>query len=77
MNLILGYTPWALFWVILLSGAAMVFLIYGKKRPDGAAFVTGLVLAFFPYFIKDSVWLVVIGALVGTVFGLGRKWQWF
>lgn len=77
MDLIFGYTPWALFWAILLGGAATVFLIYGKKRPDGAAFVTGLVLAVFPYFIKNSILLVVIGAIIGTVFGLGRKWQWF
>ncbi len=75
--MILGYTPWGMFWMLLLSGAAMVFLIYGKKRPDSAAFVTGLVLAIFPYFIKDSVWLVLIGAIVGCVFGFGRKWQWF
>lgn len=75
--MIFGYTPWALFWLFIVSGAAMVFLVYGKKRPDGAAFVAGLVLAIFPYFVSDSVWLVLIATVVGVVFGLGRKWQWF
>lgn len=75
--MIFGYTPWALFWLFILSGAAMVFLVYGKKRPDGAAFVAGLALAIFPYFVKDSVWLVLLGTVVGAIFGFGRKWQWF
>lgn len=75
--MILGYTYWALVWLFLLSGAAMVFMVYGKKRPDGAAFVTGLMLAVLPYFIKSSTGLVALGAAVGLIFGLGKKWQWF
>lgn len=75
--MIFGYTSWAFFWMLTISAAGMAFAIYGKKRPDSAAFVTGLALMGYTYFIHNAVGLVLIALGIGAIFALGRKWQWF
>lgn len=54
-----------LYWGIFISLVGMAFFMYGKKRPDPAALIAGIVLMIYPYFIR-SLW-VSIGIGVGMI----------
>ena len=66
--------PWIIFWGIFISLIGFGFLRYGKKRPDGDAIVTGLVLMIYPYFITSIAWSISIGIAVCALYFLLHKY---
>ncbi len=57
-----------IYWYLLISLVGMGFFMYGRKRPDGAAIVTGIVLMVYPYFVGSLAWCVAIGIGICAVY---------
>jgi hypothetical protein len=51
----------SLLWGILFGSVGMGFFVYGKKQRAVVPLVCGLLLMVFPYFISNTILLVVIG----------------
>lgn len=56
-----------LLWGVLFSSIGLGFFIYGKKRQRFAALLCGVGLMVFPYFVSDTVLLVLIGAVLVAI----------
>ena len=57
-----------LYWDILISLVGLGFFMYGRKRPDAFALVTGLIIMVYPYFIASLEWSIAIGLIIIVVF---------
>lgn len=57
-----------IYWDIFISLIGIGFFMYGRKRPDGTAKVTGLVLMIYPYFIGSLGWSIGVGIGICAVF---------
>ena len=53
----------SLFLIMLLSAIGTGFIVYGKKQRRGVAFLCGIVLCVYPYFV-DSVFILLLIAAV-------------
>jgi len=53
--------PAQLFWGIVFSSVGLGYFIYGKKQQVFMAMACGLGLMVYPYFVSDTIPLVVIG----------------
>ncbi len=62
-----------LYWDIFISLVGMGFFMYGKKRPDGIAMITGIVLMVYPYFISSVGWSIAAGVIVLAAYAVVRK----
>ena len=54
----------AIFWGLLFGSIGLGFFIYGRKQQRVAPLVCGLILMAFPYFVSNTILLVVIGAVL-------------
>ncbi len=54
----------SLLWGLLFGSIGLGFFIYGKKQQAIVPLVCGLALMVFPYFITNTLALVVIGGLL-------------
>ena len=61
---IMGFSAWALFGAIVFGGVGFVAFVYGKKNQEMRPMLLGLVLMVYPYFVKQTFWLYVVGALM-------------
>ena len=48
-------------WGILFGAVGMGYLIYGKKQQSWVAFISGVELCSFTYFISNTFWLIIVG----------------
>ncbi|TAJ94191.1 MAG: hypothetical protein EPO31_08455 [Gammaproteobacteria bacterium] len=51
-------------WGILFSSFGMGFFMYGRKQKAVAPLVCGLLLMIYPYFISNTILLVLIGIVL-------------
>ena len=56
-----------LLWGLLFGSIGLGFFVYGKKQRAVVPLVCGLALMIFPYFVSNTVLLVVIGAVLIAV----------
>ncbi|MEJ2087594.1 MAG: hypothetical protein P8Y69_03790 [Gammaproteobacteria bacterium] len=52
----------SLLWAVLFGSIGMGYLIYGRKQRSIVPFISGIGLIGFPYFVSNTVALVLIGA---------------
>ena len=57
----------ALFWGMLYGSIGLGFFVYGKRQRAVVPLVCGLALMVFPYFVSNTILLVVIGAVLIAV----------
>ena len=57
-------SPASLVWQLLFSAAGAGYFIYGKKQRATVPFLCGLVLMVFPYFVSNTLLLVLIGVVL-------------
>lgn len=57
-----------LYWDIFISLVGAGFIIYGRKKPDIASVIAGIILAFYPYFISSVAWDIAVGLVVIAVY---------
>jgi len=53
-----------LLWGLLFGSFGMGYFIYGKKQQRIVPLLCGLALMIFPYFVSDTLPLVIIGTLL-------------
>lgn len=54
----------ALLWGLLFSSIGLGYFIYGKRQSQAVVRYAGLTLMIYPYFISNTVILVVVGVLL-------------
>jgi hypothetical protein len=53
-----------LLWSVLFSSFGMGFFMYGKKQKSSVPFVCGVALMIYPYFVTNTLLLILIGVLL-------------
>ena len=53
-----------LFWGLLFGSIGLGMFIFGKKQGRMVPLACGLVLMIYPYFVSNTVAMVVIGAIL-------------
>ncbi len=56
--------PASLLWGLLFGSIGLGFFVYGKKQGRGVPLVSGIALMAFPYFVSNSILIVVIGIVL-------------
>jgi predicted membrane protein len=56
-----------LLWGLLFGSVGLGFFVYGKKQRAVVPLVCGLVLMIFPYFVSNTLLLVVIGIVLMAI----------
>jgi hypothetical protein len=57
----------SLVWGLLFGSIGLGFFMYGKKQRAVVPLVCGLVLMVFPYFISNTVLLVIVGVALMAI----------
>jgi hypothetical protein len=56
-----------LLWGLLFSSIGIGYSLYGKKQRAVVPLVCGLVLMVYPYFVPNTIVLVLIGVVLSAV----------
>lgn len=56
-----------LLWGVLFSSIGLGYFIYGRKQSRTIPLICGVVLMVYPYFMPNTVALVIIGAIFVAV----------
>jgi hypothetical protein len=56
-----------LLWGLLFSSIGLGFFMYGKRQRAVVPLICGLALMVYPYFISNTVPLVIVGAILIVV----------
>jgi hypothetical protein len=59
--------PASLLWGLLFGAIGMGYFVYGKKQARGASMLSGFALMAFPYFVTNSILIVLIGLALMAV----------
>jgi hypothetical protein len=57
----------SLVWGLLFGSVGLGFFMYGRKQKAVVPLVCGLVLMVFPYFISNTVLLVIVGVALMAI----------
>ena len=58
-----------LLWGMVFGSFGMGYISYGKKQKRTVALLCGIALIVFPYFVTDTLWMIVTGlALLAAPF---------
>ena len=56
-----------LLWGVVFGSVGLDYFVYGKKQQRFVPLLCGIALMAFPYFISNTVLLVVVGLLLSVV----------
>ena len=62
----MGSEAWLL-WGVVFGSVGLAYFVYGKKQQRFVPLVCGIALVAFPYFISNTVLLVVVGLVLSAV----------
>ena len=57
----------SLFWGLIFGSIGLGYFVYGKKQRSVVPLVCGLGLMVFPYFVSNTVVLVIVGSLLSAI----------
>ena len=57
----------SLLWGLLFGSIGLGFLIYGRKQRAVVPLICGLALMVFPYFVSNTLLLVIIGVVLMAI----------
>ena len=57
----------AIFWGLLFGSIGFGYFVYGRKQKAVVPLACGLALMVFPYFVANTVALVVIGVVLSVL----------
>ena len=57
----------SLLWGLLFGSIGLGFLMYGRKQRAVVPLVCGLALMVFPYFVSNTILLVLIGVVLMAI----------
>lgn len=72
-NMIAGFSPGALVAGILFGTFGIYSFGRGKKRQNVMLMLIGVALMVFPYFVRETAWTIVVGALLCGAFYYKRN----
>jgi len=58
----LGFSWAKLFAWTIFGGIGFIAFVYGKKQESFPPLIVGISLLVFPYFIKSTLWLYIVGS---------------
>jgi hypothetical protein len=61
-----GSEAWLL-WGVVFGAVGLAYFVYGKKQQRFVPLLCGIALMAFPYFISNTVLLVVVGLVLSAV----------
>jgi len=56
----------SILWGVLFGSIGVGYFVYGKRQRRGVPLVCGLGLMLFPYFVANTILLVVIGVMLAV-----------
>jgi len=56
-----------LLWGLLFSSIGLGFFLYGKKQQRPVPLICGVALMIYPYFVPNTVALVVVGVVLTAI----------
>jgi len=56
----------SLLWGVVFGSIGLGYFVYGKRQRRGVPLVCGLGLMLFPYFVANTLLLVVIGVVLAV-----------
>ena len=59
-------TAWLL-WGMIFGSVGLGFFVYGKKQGAPVPMLCGVALMIFPYFVSNTVLLLLIGAVLMAI----------
>jgi hypothetical protein len=68
-----GYSIWSMVWATLFGGVGVFAFIYGKKKSNAPYIIIGILLCIYPFIIKDSMQMLIIGAVISAGLYLFRR----
>ncbi|HEY2987683.1 MAG TPA: hypothetical protein VGL11_08150 [Candidatus Binatia bacterium] len=57
----------SLYWGVIFGSIGLGYFVYGKKQSRIVPLVSGIGLMVFPYFVSNTVLLVIIGVLLSVL----------
>ena len=72
-NLILGYSFWGLMGGILFGSIGFIAFMYGKRSSELKPMITGILLMGYPYFIKNSMAIYLVGIALTVALFVWRE----
>jgi len=60
-------SPVQIFWGVLFGAVGMAYFIYGKKQQMFMPMICGVGLMVYPYFVANTILLVLIGAAISAL----------
>ena len=61
----MGSEAWLL-WGVVFGSVGLAYFVYGKKQQRFVPLLCGIALMAFPYFISNTVLLVVVGLVLSA-----------
>ncbi len=61
-----GFSWWSLIGGFIFSSIGMVAFIYGKKNSEPKPMIIGVVMMVYPYFLRDTIAVYIVGVLLTT-----------
>ena len=62
----MGSEAWLL-WGVVFGSVGLAYFVYGKKQQRFVPLLCGIALIAFPYFVSNTVLLVVVGLVLSAV----------
>jgi len=57
----------SIIWGVIFGSIGLGYFVYGKKQSSLVPLVCGLGLMAFPYFVSNTVVLVIVGVLLSAI----------
>jgi hypothetical protein len=57
----------SLLWGLLFGSIGLGFFVYGKRQKTVVPLACGLALMIFPYFVSNTILLVILGAVLMVI----------
>jgi len=61
-GMLFGLSMWAILASLLFSSVGLFYFKRGKDTSDTPLLVSGIALVVYPYFVTDTLYIIVIGA---------------
>ena len=72
-GLIFGFSMWGLMGGFLFAGIGFIAFMYGKKNGEFRPLIIGVLLMGYPYFLKGTAVLYLVGILLTVVLFVWRE----
>jgi hypothetical protein len=60
-------SPAQIIWGIVFGSIGLGYFIYGKKQQAAIPMICGFILMIYPYFVPNTIFLVLIGAALSVL----------